>query len=183
MLKGNVHQAFKIENEERAKEATEKIASEWGFPLLLQKLIQGDELNLVGIGDGKGNLIGAVSIKKLTTTSMGKIWTAVSIEHEGMLELAKRFVRESSWYGAFELECMLQDNELHLIEINPRFPSWTYFATAIGVNLPKQLIKLANGMTIEPLFSYATGKLYIRFTDELITDFSDFSTLMTQKEL
>lgn len=183
MLKGNSHQASQVENLDAVKVTAEKISLEWGFPLLFQELIIGDELNLVGLGDGKGNLIAAVTIKKLTTTSLGKIWTAVSIEHQGMLELAKVFVQKTSWHGAFELECMLQKKELYLIEINPRFPSWVYFATALGINLPKQLIRLAHNLTVKPQFSYPTGKLYVRFTDELITDFSDFSTLMIQKEL
>ena len=183
MLKGNAHQASKVESGESAKKVSELISREWGFPLLLQEIIKGDELNLVAIGDGKGNLIGAVTIKKLTTTTLGKIWTGVSIHHTGMMELAQRFVKETSWRGAFELECMIQDNKLYLIEINPRFPSWIYFATAIGVNLPKQLVNLVNNVPIKDSFTYPTGKLYVRFTDEIITDFSDFSTLMIEKEL
>jgi len=183
MLKGNAHQAFTVKNEENAKEIAQYISSEWGFPLLLQEMIEGDELNLVGVGDGKGQLTGAMSIKKLATTSLGKIWTAISIEHEGMLRLAERFVAQSAWYGAFELECIVKNAEIHLIEINPRFPSWTYFATSLGINLPKQVVQLAQNLPVEPLFSYPTGKFYVRFTDELVTDFSNFSTLMTQKEL
>lgn len=183
MLKGNAHQALRVQNEENAKEIAQYISSKWGFPLLLQEIIEGDELNLVGVGDGNGQLTGAMSIKKLTTTSLGKIWTAISIEHEGMLKLAERFVAQSSWYGAFELECIVKNAEIHLIEINPRFPSWIYFATSIGINLPQQVVQLAQHLPVTPLFTYPTGKFYVRFTDEIVTDFSHFSTLMTQKEL
>ena len=183
MIKGNYYNAYKSYNQTSSHEYAKKICNEWGFPLLVQEVIYGDELNLVGLGDGKGNLMGAVSIKKLTTTELGKVWTAVSIEHNGLLKVAKKFVAETLWRGAFELECMVNKEKMYLIEINPRFPSWVYFATALDINMPKQLVKMANGNEIKPQLSHATGKMYIRFTDELITDFSDFSTLMMKKEL
>ena len=49
--------------------------------------------------------------------------------------------------------------------------------------MPKQLVEMANGREPTPQLNYQTGKMYIRFTDELITDFSNFSTLMMKKEL
>jgi len=70
-----------------------------------------------------------------------------------------------------------------MIEINPRFPAWMYFATGVGVNLAKQLVDIANDKEVKPNLNYDAGKMYVRFTDEVITDFSAFSTLMSKKEL
>ena len=42
---------------------------------------------------------------------------------------------------------------------------------------------IANNKDVKLQLQYPSGKLYVRFTDEIITDFSEFSQLMTKKEL
>ncbi len=183
MVKGNYYKAYMAYNIESATESFYKISNEWGFPILIQQVVTGEELNLVGVGDGKGNLTGAVTIKKLTTTDIGKIWTGITIQHKPMMEVAKKFIAQTNWKGPFELECIVNGSDVYMIEINPRFPAWVYFATGVGINLPKQLVDIANDKDIEPKLDYPSGKMYVRFTDEIITDFSEFSALMTKKEL
>jgi carbamoyl-phosphate synthase large subunit len=183
MVKGNYYKAYMAYNFESAIEYFYKISNEWGFPILIQEVVHGEELNLVGVGDGKGNLTGAVTIKKLTTTDIGKIWTGITIEHKPMINVAKKFISQTKWKGPFELECIVNGDDVYMIEINPRFPAWVYFATGVGINLPKQLVNIANNKDVKPQLQYPSGKLYVRFTDEIITDFSEFSQLMTKKEL
>jgi carbamoyl-phosphate synthase large subunit len=182
MIKGNYYKAYKVHHLESAIDAFYKISSEWGFPLLVQETVSGEEINLVGLGDGTGRLVGAVSIKKLTTTGLGKIWTGVTIRHEKLMRTAENFVAQTGWNGPFELECMVTNDTLHVIEINPRFPAWVYFATAVGVNLPQMLVRLASGEKIKSCTEFPGGKMYVRYTEELITDFSEFSKLLTTKE-
>jgi len=183
MVKGNYYKANMAYNFESAIESFYKISNEWGFPILIQEVVSGEELNLVGVGDGNGNLTGAVTIKKLTTTDIGKIWTGITIEHKAMTEVAQKFIAKTKWKGPFELECMVDGNNVYMIEINPRFPAWVYFATGVGINLPQHLVDIANGKIVEPQLEYPSGKMYVRFTDEIITDFNKFSQLMTKKEL
>src|SRR5207237_2634999 len=110
------------------------VAAEWRYPVIVQKLVDGDELNLVGVGDGAGELLGAVAMKKIAVTSLGKVWSAVSLQNPLLEAAAERFVARLKWRGPFELECILDPREqrLYLIEINPRFPAWSYFATGVG---------------------------------------------------
>jgi len=183
MVKGNYYKAYKATNLEEAIEHFYTISNEWGFPILLQEMVNGEEINLVGLGDGEGNLVGAVSMKKLTTTSLGKIWSGITIDNPKLLQTAKEFVKATKWKGPFELECMSDGNIVHMIEINPRFPAWVYFATEVGVNLPRMLVKLANGEKVESKLDFPIGKMYVRFTDEVVVDFSEFTKLMTTKEL
>ena len=183
MVKGNYYKAYMAYNFQSAIEYFYKISNEWGFPILIQQVVSGEELNLVGVGDGKGNLTGALTIKKLTTTDIGKIWTGITIDHKPMLEVAKKFIAHTKWKGPFELECIVNQDDIFLIEINPRFPAWVYFATAVGINLPKQLVSIANDKKVKQNLDFPAGKMYVRYTDEIITDFSDFSKLMSKKEL
>jgi len=183
MVKGNYYKAYKAYNMESAIDSFYKISNEWGFPVLIQEVVTGDELNLVGVGDGKGELKGAVAIKKLTTTDIGKIWTGVTIHNEKLMGIASDFVRETKWRGPFELECIVDMREVFLIEINPRFPAWVYFATQLGVNLPKMVVDIMRGIDVEPQLSYPQNKMYIRYTGEFVTDFTDFIKLLSTKEL
>jgi len=183
MVKGNYYKAYMSHNLESAIENFYKISNEWGFPVLVQEVVEGEEVNLVGVADGKGELKGAVSIKKLTTTDIGKIWTGITIHNEKLLNIAKEFAKETGWKGPFELECMVNMNSVYLIEINPRFPAWVYFATAIGINLPDMVVNIMEGKDVESQFDYPPNKMYVRYVDELVTDFSDFIKLLSTKEL
>jgi len=183
MIKGNYYKAYKAYNFDGAVDAFYNISNEWGFPILVQEVVTGEEINLVGVADGKGALKGAVAIKKLTTTDIGKIWTGITIQNEKLMQIAKDFAKLTSWKGPFELECMINMNHIYMIEINPRFPAWLYFATSIGINLPQMLTEIMEGKEVQSNFEYPSNKMYVRYVDELVTDFTDFTTLLGKKEL
>ena len=182
MVKGNYYKAYKAYNLDEAIEYYYKISNEWGFPLLAQQVINGVEINYVGLGDGK-ELIGGVGIKKLTTTSLGKVWSAVSIENKALFEVSKKFVESIGWRGAFEFEAMSDGKDIYLIEINPRFPAWVHFATMLGINLPEMMVKLMKGEKVEKKYDYPLEKMYVRYVEETVADFKDFTTLLNKKEL
>jgi len=182
MIKGNYYKAYKANNLDEAIEFYYKISNEWGFPLLVQQVVSGIEINYVGLGDGK-ELVGGVGIKKLTTTDLGKVWSAVSIKNEELFNLAKKFVENTGWRGAFEIEAISDGKDIYLIEINPRFPAWVYFATSLGVNLPQMMIKLMNNEKVEKRLNYPVEKMYVRYVEERVAEFRDFTTLIAKKEL
>ena len=182
LVKGKYYKAYRVNTYYEALHRFDEIAAEWGYPILLQRLLGGVEINLVGLGDGNGKLLGAVAIKKLTTTPIGKIWTAVTIRNENLLEMARRFVRVTGWRGPFELECIANAQGIHIIEINPRFPAWTYFATACGVNLPDLLLRCVQGENVNPIKDYAVGKLLVRFCGEIVADWITGGQSSTEEE-
>lgn len=179
VIKGKYYKAYKVFNAHTAVEKASEIASEWGFPILVQSYIEGPEINLIGLGDGKGDLCGCVSIKKQTRTDLGKVWTAVTIFDDQLIELAKRFCAVSKWQGPFELEAMKVGRDIHLIEINPRFPAWVYFATLVGINLPERMLRLMYEGDCDRSLIYPVGKHLIRFTHECLGDMDLFHDLVT----
>jgi len=181
MIKGNYYKAYKAYNLDEAIEYFYKISNEWGFPLLVQEVVSGVEINYVGLSNKK--LLGGVGIKKLTTTELGKVWSALSIKNEKLFELAKKFVDITGWRGAFELEAIANGDDIYLIEINPRFPAWVYFATMLGINLPKMMVDIMEGKEVKEQFEYPVEKMYVRYVEETMTNFKDFTKLLTQKEL
>ena len=182
MVKGSFYKAYRCHTVPEAVSHYHALVAEWGYPVIIQEVVAGDELNVVGLGDGEGNTLGQVAIKKLSVTALGKIWTGVTVKNEAMLDAAERFIREFKWRGPFELECMVNGTVTNLIEINPRFPAWTYFATGVGLNLPSRLVRRALGKKVPAGGDYEAGKLFVRYTYELVTDMSTFQKAITRGE-
>ncbi len=180
VVKGKYYKAYIVHHLDEAILKSLEITREWGFPILIQKLIYGKEINLVGLGDGNGNLLGQVSIKKQLTTHLGKVWTAVTIHDEKLDQLAKKFCNFTQWKGPFELECIKTESEIFMIEINPRFPAWVYFATGVGINLPYQLVELLTQGKMNPCQNYPAGKYLVRQTSEFVTDLTYFQNLLSK---
>lgn len=178
VVKGKYYKAYIVHNLESAVFRGSEIAAEWGFPLLVQEKVDGQEINLIGLSNINGEIMGHVSIKKQLTTQLGKVWTAVTIRDQKLDDLCKRFCKLTQWQGPFELECIINSNGIYLIEINPRFPAWVYFATGVGINLPDMLVKIIQGKDPEPVFEYPLGKYLVRYSTEFISDLSYFQNLL-----
>jgi len=182
MMKGVYYQAYMARNMLEAAGYYRKLVAEWGYPVIVQQMVIGDELNVVGVGDGEGNSLGLVGVRKTSVTSLGKVWSAVTVRNGPMLEAAERFVEQFQWRGPFELECIVSNGDVYLIEINPRFPAWVYFATGVGVNLPARMLRSGLGQSLDRAMDYQAGKLFMRYTNELVTDMNLFQTVMTRGE-
>jgi carbamoyl-phosphate synthase large subunit len=179
VVKGKYYKAYIVHNLESAVLKASEIAAEWGFPLLVQEVVSGQEINTIGLSDERGKLVGRVSIKKQLTTQLGKVWTAVTIQDEALDKLCQRFCKVTRWRGPFELECINTSKGIHLIEINPRFPAWVYFATGVGVNLPSMLVDLIQTGKCKAKLDYPLGKYLVRQTSEFVTDLKNFQNLLS----
>ncbi len=177
MVKGTFYDTGIANNAEEGASLFRKISSDWGIPILVQRFVAGEEFNLAGLGDGKGNLSGAVMMRKRAVTDQGKAWAGVTINDETLLNAAKKLVYELKWSGPLEVEMLrAPDGEYHLIEINPRFPSWIYLSAAAGFNLPWALIKMIQGEKIERV-TPDIGKLYFRYAHETVIELSEFENM------
>lgn len=184
MVKGKFYDAYLAYNEEQVRMHYNKITAKWGLPVIIQEFIRGTEVNVVALGDGKGNTVGAVPMRKQYITDKGKAWAGITLDDEKMLDLTRRIIRETRWRGGMELELVKSSkNELFIIEINPRIPAWVYLAVGAGQNLPEALVKLALGMEVKPFEDYQVGKMFIRYSYDLITDLKEFEKISTLGEL
>lgn len=184
IIKGKYYEAFASYNKEQLFYYYHKLNAKWGLPVILQEFINGNEIVIAGLGDGKGKTMGAVPLRKLYITDKGKGWAGVVIEDKEYLEIARKFNESTQWKGGFELELKRTENEqLYLLEINPRFPAWIYTAAAAGQNLPLLMVRMAMGDQVHPFNEYETGKMFIRYSWDHITDISEFQHISTIGEL
>ena len=184
LVKGKFYDAFVAFNAEQAREYFHKVSAKWGLPVILQEYVKGIEYNVVGLGDGKGNRIAAVPIRKQYITDKGKAWGGISVGDEKMLALTDHFIQATKWRGPFELELMKNEkNEFSLLEINPRIPAWVYLSVGVGQNIPEALVRLALGEKVEPFTHYEIGKMFIRYSWDMIVDLKDYQQIATYGEL
>jgi len=184
MIKGKYYDANVAHTEEQAAIYFSNMSAKWGFPVIVQQFVKGTELNVIALGDGKGNLIAAVPMRKQYITEKGKAWGGITIEDPKMLDLAKNIISQTKWKGGMELELIKSsDDKLYLLEINPRIPAWVYLAVGAGQNIPEALVKLTLGMDVKPFTTYDVGKMFIRFSYDMIVDLELFSRLATTGEL
>ena len=184
MVKGKFYDAFLAYNEEQVRMNFNKISAKWGLPVIIQEFIKGTEVNVVALGDGEGNTIGAVPMRKQYITDKGKAWSGITLDDPKLLDLTYKIIKAMNWRGGMELELVKSiRNELFIIEINPRIPAWVYLAVGAGQNLPEALVKLALGEEVKPFTKYEVGKMFIRYSYDIITNLKDFEKLSTLGEL
>jgi len=183
MIKGKYYDAYPAYSMEQAVIYFTKMSAKWGLPVIVQEFIKGTEVNVIALGDGKGNLIAAVPMRKQYITDKGKAWGGITIDDPSMLDLAKKIISQTKWKGGMELELIRSsDHKLYLLEINPRIPAWVYLAVGAGQNIPEALLKLTLGIEVKPFKSYDVGKMFVRYSYDMIVDLELFSRLTTTGE-
>lgn len=180
VVKGVFYDAHVVQSAAEAALRFRQMAAAWGYPVLVQKYVAGEEVNLTALGDGSGAMIGEVMMKKQAVTDKGKAWAGVAIDDPELREAGRRLLTELRWRGPLELE-MLRDGEgmLHLIEINPRFPAWIYLSHGVGRNLPAALLSMLQGVATArlPLAPPRPGTGFIRHARETIVPLAEIAHL------
>lgn len=184
LVKGKYYEAYVAYNDDQVKTYFNKISAKWGVPIIIQEFVHGSEFNVTGLGDGHGNTIAAIPMRKQYITDKGKAWGGVSISDYRMIELTNSFISQTKWRGGFELELMKdKQNEFYLLEINPRMPAWIYLSVGAGQNIPEALVRLALGEEVPPFTEYKVGKMFVRYAWDMIVDIQEFQQISTSGEL
>lgn len=184
-IKGLYYEAFLVRSLEEALSRLGRIVDVWGYPALLQERIVGREFNVCALGDGRGGLIGAVPITKLTISEKGKAWAGVTVRNQDLLDLTAQIVSALNWAGPLEVEVMRSDEDgrYYLLEINPRFPAWCFLCQAAGQNLPLALVMTALGGRVKPFTSYDVGLGFVRSARDLIFRPEEFEAVYSRGEM
>ena len=184
VIKGKFYDAIIANTLEQAQKAFYKIQAKWGLPIIIQEFINGTEINIAVLGDGEGNAISIIPMRKLYITDKGKAWAGITIDDESFIDLARKFIKATKWRGGCELEVMqTSEGKPYIMEVNPRFPAWIYLTAAAGQNQPAALVKLAIGEKVEPFTNYEVGKIFVRYSWDLITNINEFQKISGIGEL
>jgi carbamoyl-phosphate synthase large subunit len=183
-VKGVFYGATLVHGIDEAVAAFHKVVAQWGVPVILQAQVHGEELDVVGVGDGEGGLVGAVPMKKMLLTDKGKGWAGITVRDPELLGVAEAFVAATRWRGPFEVEVLRDDKgQYHLIEVNPRFPAWCFLSAAAGMNLPRMVVELAAGRVPPPARGYEVGQMFVRISLDQVASLRDFQRMVTMGEV
>lgn len=184
LVKGVFYGATLCHSVDEAVMAFHKVVATWGYPVIVQAFVEGDELDVVAVGDGKGGLVGALPMKKTTITDKGKGWAGIALRDPELLAMTRRFMEASHWRGPCEVE-VIKDRKggYHLLEVNPRFPAWTYLSAGAGINLPYAVLELAAGREVQPMTDYRVGTMFVRISIDQIADLDDLQAISQDGEI
>ena len=180
VVKGLYYGAQVVHGEAEALHAFHHFAATWGVPVVVQRHIAGEEYNVAGLGDGTGQTVGAVAMRKLMLTDKGKGWSGVTVGDPGLLKLSEEVIGSLRWRGGLEVEILKEtgSGDLYVLEINPRFPAWIYLSAGAGQNLPYACVRLALGLPVaRPLPPYRVGTMFVRISLDQISDLATFGAL------
>ncbi len=184
LVKGKFYDAYIAYNPDQVISHFNKISAKWGVPVIIQEFIKGTEVNVVALGDGTGNTIAAIPMRKQFITDKGKAWSGITLSDKEMLRITADLIAKTKWRGAMELEMIkTNSNEYYMIEINPRIPAWVYLAVGAGQNIPEALVKLAMNRKVIPYKLYQVGKMFIRYSWDLLGDIKEFEQLSMYGEI
>lgn len=183
-VKGPFYGATMARSLDQAIAAYHKALATWGPPVVVQEFVDGEEYNVIALGDGLGGLLGAVPMRKMALTDKGKGWAGITIQAPALIELAAQFMKATQWASGCEIE-VIRDKQgnHHVIEINPRFPAWVHLSTAAGINMPHLLTQVALGKQVMPQTDYKIGTMFVRISLDQIVDFTHFQQFIVTGEL
>jgi carbamoyl-phosphate synthase large subunit len=183
-VKGPFYGATLARSLDQAIAAYHKALATWGPPVVIQEFVDGEEYNVIALGDGLGGLLGAVPMKKMLLTDKGKGWAGITIKAPDLIDLAAQFMKATQWASGCEIE-VIRDKQgnHHVIEINPRFPAWVHLSTAAGINMPHLLTQVALGRQVMPQTEYKIGVMFVRISLDQIVDFADFQQFIVSGQL
>ena len=151
-LKGPYYDASRAPSWEAFEYIRRALQKVWSTRhLFLQAHVSGYEESVM-LCAYKGELLGAVSMRKRDITPEGKTWAGdISPVPEEFLGPLRSMVKSLNWTGGGELE-MVRDSvdNLWLLEMNPRFPAWVHGSTIAGFNLPALMVERASGTRAAP---------------------------------
>jgi len=182
-IKGAHYEAHLVENEAKLASAFDRVIATWGAPVLVQEAVYGEEYDVAAVAEG-GELVGAIAVRKLLRSRMGKGFGGVVVQNPTLSEITAGLLKELAWDGPLEIELVKPAGRpFVLFEINPRFPAWISFAAKTGMNLPATSAARALGMAAPTLSDCPPGKMFLRHCEDIVADISKLADLGIDREL
>ncbi len=177
-IKGSIIDAEKAENLAEAKYFYRRILNDWGYPVIVQRRIVGDEYDIMAIADRDHKPLAVLPMRKFGITGRGKAFSGLALDSGELREYAERTLRKLQWVGPCELELMREASTgtYYLLEMNARFPAWVALCVKAGINFPYMTVCRALGMDL-PESEYRPGALFFRNINIAAAEFSEFAGL------
>ena len=130
--------------------------------VIIQEMIQGDEFGLDVINDLSANYQTTIVKKKVAMRS-GETDCAQIVEVSELEQLGERIAKTLGHIANLDMDILYQGNIPYIIDLNARFGGGYPYSHMAGVNLPKAILKWAEGECVNqdiltPLIGGCYGK-------------------------
>ena len=142
VIKGDECGIFPVRQPELFAYYAFSCAKHFGFPLIVQEWIEGEEFSVAGLCDQHSVIRSVLVVKKIGIADDGEGWMS-TVVHAPELELAAEKLSSSmQWIGPLEYDFIRNKQGTYLLDVNPRFPAWIDGPAQRGYNLPSLLVSL-----------------------------------------
>jgi carbamoyl-phosphate synthase large subunit len=117
--------------------------------LVVQERLGGDEHSIDILNDLDGRVISVVVKRKLAMRA-GETDQAVTIRHQGALELGERLGTLLGHVGPLDVDLFIEGDKLTVLELNPRFGGAYPVSHLAGAEFPRRIVAMLRGQTLAP---------------------------------
>lgn len=185
VVKGRLIHSYFARTADEVRGFVSKLSDVWGFPVIIQKFLDGAEFSVCAIADRQHRLAGLCAIRKQGISDQGKTWSAVTIDPSQFEPLVTVFVKELEWVGPVELEFIAASDgsEPKIIEVNPRFPAWIPVSRHAGADLVKRALDLCLGRDSGEILTATPGMCFARTYVTGTFGMTDLAKLYAHRQL
>lgn len=157
-----------------------------GVEAVIQEIIPGPDTNhfkFCGYYDSQGSLVAGFTLQKLRQNPVrfGVGSLVQSIDYKELFETGDRLFRNIGYKGIGSAEFKLDANnqQLKLIEINPRYWQQNFLSTCCGINFPALDYSCSIGDAPENQLHFKTHVKWVN----IYMDFDSFNTYRKEKSI
>lgn len=135
--------------------------------ILIQQKLDGPEYGMDIVNDLEGNYFTTVVRKKISMRA-GETDKAISVIDAKFSEIGKKIAEHLSHIGNLDCDVFEHNDELYVLELNPRFGGGYPFSHEAGMNTIQAYLSWLNGEKLDKSFSSYEANLVFSKCDRLI---------------
>lgn len=132
---------------------------------IVQEFVEGIEVTIDVLGDGRGSMLGLVPRKRLKVRA-GEVERGVTVDDALFRHWVGLIVESLKPFGPVNIQCFVTERGVKFSELNARFGGGYPLADAAGARFPEMLLELARGRVPPALIGqYERGLVMTRFDE------------------
>lgn len=130
--------------------------------MIAQECLTGAAINFDSLADLDGNVVAVVAWKKLLSR-IGETERAETVKDQAVIEVGVRLGRCLGNIGPMDVDLFVEDGEIAVLEMNPRFGGGYPVSHLAGGDFPARIVRMIRGETVEPyLGEYREGVVMMK---------------------
>jgi carbamoyl-phosphate synthase large subunit len=151
----------------KVESRTELDALPKGEKLLIQEYIAGTEYTLDVLSDWYGNVIAVVPRQRLEVRG-GEVVKSRTVRNQRLIDAGARVAAKLGGAGPLNLQCIVKEDDIYWIEINPRLGGGVPLSYAAGVDYPRLIYRMVQGMPVVPIIGQFEENLMMLRYDQSV---------------